>query len=242
MNANAVAKHYDKLTPEERFRLILAAGARGDEGEQARLAAAGKRITLSMPDHAPYAHAFDELARTTFLDLLEVAAFYLDTFHRLGEARDILGDDDLEEPDDQGKGADGDDGTDSAASAEPSSGAGDDHEADRVENPAWQRALDLTLMAGFQVKTKAAGWKLFCERLNLPPFALWEGLPGLDRLQHALKLAESAAFVPEGAWRWMNAHRPGGHPEVTESDQISAEAVADELEAIFRRRVKWWSG
>ena len=31
MNANAVAKHYGSLTPEERFSLILAAGARGDE-------------------------------------------------------------------------------------------------------------------------------------------------------------------------------------------------------------------
>jgi hypothetical protein len=242
MNANAVAKHYDKLTPEERFRLILAAGARGDKGEQTRLAAAGGRITLSMQDHAPYGHAFEELALTIFLDLLEVAAFYLDPFHRLGEARDIPGDDDLEEPDDQGKGADGDDGAASAASAEPAPEDGDDPEADRVENPAWQRALELTLIAGFQVKTKAAGWKLFCERLNLPPFALWEWLPGLDRLQHALKMAESAAFVPEGAWQWMNDHRPAGHAEITESDLISAEAVADELEAIFRRRVKWWGG
>jgi len=31
MNANAVAKHYGILTPEERFRLILAASGRGDE-------------------------------------------------------------------------------------------------------------------------------------------------------------------------------------------------------------------
>ncbi len=41
MNANAVARHYALLTPEERFQLILAAGARGDDAEQDRLIRAG---------------------------------------------------------------------------------------------------------------------------------------------------------------------------------------------------------
>jgi hypothetical protein len=78
MNANAIAKHYGRLKPEERFRLILAAGARGDEAEQDRLAAAGQRLTLSMYDHEPFGHAFDEVALSTFLELLEAAADYLD--------------------------------------------------------------------------------------------------------------------------------------------------------------------
>ena len=56
MNANAVARHYGKLTPEERFALILAAGGR-EEAKQDRLINAGGRITLSMPDHAPSARA-----------------------------------------------------------------------------------------------------------------------------------------------------------------------------------------
>ena len=43
---------------------------------------AGGRITLSMPDHAPYAHAFDELALLIFIELLEEAAGYLDAFAR----------------------------------------------------------------------------------------------------------------------------------------------------------------
>jgi hypothetical protein len=59
--ANPVAKLYDRLTSEERFRLISAAGARGDEAEQNRLIAAGERIHLSGQDHAPYADAFIEL-------------------------------------------------------------------------------------------------------------------------------------------------------------------------------------
>jgi hypothetical protein len=54
------------LAPEERFRLILAAGARGDEAERDRLRHSGERITLRMEDHAPWAHAFDELAMIEF--------------------------------------------------------------------------------------------------------------------------------------------------------------------------------
>ena len=37
MTINTLARHYDRLGAEERFRLILAAGARGDEAEQDRL-------------------------------------------------------------------------------------------------------------------------------------------------------------------------------------------------------------
>jgi hypothetical protein len=45
MNAKTLAKHYASLTAEERFRLIGAAGARGEKAEQDRLAAAaGRRI------------------------------------------------------------------------------------------------------------------------------------------------------------------------------------------------------
>jgi hypothetical protein len=37
VNAKALAKHYDNLTAEERFRLILAAVARGERDEAERL-------------------------------------------------------------------------------------------------------------------------------------------------------------------------------------------------------------
>ena len=97
MNAKGVARYYDNLTPEERFRLILAAGARGDRAEQDRLANAGQRISLSMPDHSPYAHAFDELALLIFIELLDGAANYFEAF---GLADDFDDDEaDAEEPD-----------------------------------------------------------------------------------------------------------------------------------------------
>jgi hypothetical protein len=90
MNANGIAKHYGSLMPEERFRLILAASGRGDEAERDRLAHAGPRITLTMPDHSAYGHAFEELALLVFLELLEEAARYHDTNERAGDALDTF--------------------------------------------------------------------------------------------------------------------------------------------------------
>ena len=81
MKANAIARNYGCLTPEERFRLILAAGGRGDEAERERLMKAGGRITLVMSDHAPFAHAFAEIALLVFIELLDAASSYLEASH-----------------------------------------------------------------------------------------------------------------------------------------------------------------
>jgi hypothetical protein len=230
MNAAGLAKHYGGLTPEERFRLILAAGARGDDTERERLVSAGGRLTLSMQDHAPYAHAFDELGLLVFIELLEEAGRYSDAFADADDARDICGEDD----DGEGEG--------DAPEAEPDTkGNAADAEDDARPRPAWQRSLDLALAAGFVLRTKAEGWKLFCERLNVPPFVLWERLPGFDRLQRALTLAERAAFVPEGFLRWLNRIRPAGAAELTEVP-LSVEGMASTTETLFRNRVEWWSG
>jgi hypothetical protein len=53
IDTKALARHYDTLTPEERFGLILAAGSRGDQAERDRLVNSGGRIAHSMQDHAP---------------------------------------------------------------------------------------------------------------------------------------------------------------------------------------------
>ena len=80
MSAKSLANHYSQLTPEERFRLFMAAGSRGDKVEGDRLMNAGKRISLSVPDHAPYAHAFRELLLMTYIEMLEDAAFFLESY------------------------------------------------------------------------------------------------------------------------------------------------------------------
>jgi hypothetical protein len=70
------------LTPEERFWLILAAGTRRDDAEQERLKATASRVTYSTQDYAPYARAFEELALLIYIELLDMAAAYLDAFAR----------------------------------------------------------------------------------------------------------------------------------------------------------------
>jgi hypothetical protein len=197
MKGDAIAKQYDQLTPEERFRLILAAGGRGDKVEQGRLIAAGRSHSISVQDHAPFALAFQDVEMLVFLGLLEEAAGYFEAFHYTGA----------------------------------------DRKGDGVSE-----ALNLALARGYTLKTKAAGWELFCGRLDIPPFATWEMLPGFDRLRRALKLAERAAFLPEGMLRWVNMQlRPKGAPEATEL-RLTAEAVADETGAMYRERVRWWGG
>jgi hypothetical protein len=91
------------------------------------------------------------------------------------------------------------------------------------------------------LRTKADGWKRFCERLDIPPFLLWEGLPGFDRLRRALALAERAAFEPEGMLRWLNAIRPAGEPELA-NVPVTAATVAAATEELFQKYVAWWGG
>jgi hypothetical protein len=230
MNASAVSRHYGRLTPEERFRLILAAGARGDEVEQDRLVNSAGTITLDTSDYAPFARAFHQLAILVFIELLEDAAQYQDFLIDASEGEDCFGPDEAEaeEGDEREEEPDAED--------EPGPAEGDDD-----DRPLWQRELDLALVAGYMLRTKAEGWKLFCERMDIPPFAVWEGLPGFDRLQRALAGAEKAAYTPEGFLRWLNRVRPAGAPEHTESP-LTVEGRASSAEDLFRKRVEWWGG
>ena len=223
MNAYAHARYYDRLTPEERFRLHLAAEARGDRAEQAQLTGTARRLRLSLPDHAPYHEAFDELALVVFVELLEDAARYLEAFQRADDANFIgaaesAGDDTAR---------DNDEGAVPSATGEKS---------------AEQRCLDIALAAGYALRAKVDGWKLFCTRLTLPPFVSWERLPGFERLQRALALAaahedyRSAVFTADEMLRWLNGIRPKGEPALT-AVALTAEAVARETEELFRQEV-----
>ena len=220
MNAGAVSRLYGSLTPEERFRLILAASGRGDEVERIRLVSAAPRITLAMPDHSPFAQAFRELAFLIFIELLAEAGRYTEAL-ALADAST------QEEPEEEERG----EGEEAAEPANEGTG----------KRSLSERFLDLAWAAGFMLRTKADGWKLFCERLNVPPFLLWGGLPGLDRLQRALSLAENAAFVPEGFLRWLNRTRPKGAPERADVP-LTVEGTADATECLFRERAAWWNG
>jgi hypothetical protein len=83
---------------------------------------------------------------------------------------------------------------------------------------------------------------LFCQWMTVPPFVLWEVLPGFERLRRALKLSERVAFTVEGFLRWLNRIRPTCEPE-REKVPLTAEGVAAAaMEEAFRERVQWWGG
>jgi hypothetical protein len=219
------------LTPEERFWLILAAGTRGDDVEQERLKATASRVTYSTQDYAPFARAFEELSLLIFIELLDMAAAYLDAFARDDDAEDLDGGDDH-------------DGGEDACEDNSDS---DDADRHRGRRPTGRRWLDIALATGYLLKARADGWKQFCERMAVRPFALWECLPGCKRLQIALGLAEGTpdlpgpAFEREGMIAWLNATRPKGEPRIRELG-ATPDFYRDSLEETFRERASWWGG
>jgi hypothetical protein len=199
--ATSISRHYGSLTPEERWRLLQSAIARGDEPEKERLVSSAGHINLRMRDIAPYLDAAERVEMLMFLELLGEAGGYLEAMER----------------------------------------------GDEASEKVWQRFLDVALAKGFHLKTKADGWKLWCERMGMQPFARWEGMPGFDRLKLALDMVDGteklhgAVFVAEGMLAWLNRIRPKGEPKALEL-YVSPEKVADELEGFFRQEVKRQGG
>lgn len=230
MNIKTVANSYSLLSPKERFQLIVAAGARGDQPEQDRLRTSAKDIKLSVPDHSPWAQAFHELAMMTFLEILDESAK-----HRMAHAHWCDAEDEAETVE-----GDEDEATDESDDTEPTS-------EDEDESPA-DHWFNLYMAQGFILRTKIAGWRLFCERLNLPPFAAWQFLPGYERFQITVAMVEdnkfrrAPMFSTEGMVRWLSRIRPKGEPAPREEDLLSPERFADELDGVFRQRATWWGG
>jgi hypothetical protein len=76
MNLEQLARHYDKLTPQERIPLIVAAAARDDEVEQARLAGSARRADYRVPDYWPFARGLFDLVQFYLLKQMDLAAAY----------------------------------------------------------------------------------------------------------------------------------------------------------------------
>ncbi len=87
MNTDALAKQYDKLTPQERFPLILAAVARDDEAEQNRLTKSAPRSCYSLPDYFAVGDTFLSLSKFHFMLVLDLAAKYFEAFASVGPNR-----------------------------------------------------------------------------------------------------------------------------------------------------------
>ena len=72
--AKALAGQYDRLAPDERFRLMLAARGRNDEAEEDRLIASARMIPVRMRDLFPHLMAFQTVSMLAFIELLDHAA------------------------------------------------------------------------------------------------------------------------------------------------------------------------
>jgi hypothetical protein len=90
-----------------------------------------------------------------YIEMLDSAAFYRECDERFhDQLRDSI---------DTATNADDDDAEEAPTA-----------EDDVVKYPAWHRAGELVYAAGFLLKVKLAGWKLFCERWSDAPFAAWD--------------------------------------------------------------------
>ena len=214
------------------LRLILAASGRNDEAERDRLAQAASQITIAMTDHGPFANAFSDIANLMFIELLADSADYLDLCQRTCEMME-LGD----EEDETARTAKqvGEESTEHSESGSH----GESEEITESECSAWYQNLALSYAVGYLLRTKIAGWELFCGRLDVPPFLLWEMAPGYERFQHVRAVTEKTAFVAEGFLQWLNSRRPKGKPELLQAP-LTVEMVADENDKAFRQRILWW--
>jgi hypothetical protein len=194
-----------------------------------------------VPDYEPFSRAFHELDVLVFLEVLNTATNYLELFRMADEAahEEVEDEDDeaTECNESEGEGDErGDAATGSGVTIPPRR---------RVRRPMSERLGDLGLAEGFTLNLKVKGWQLFCARLGVPPFATWQLLPGFHRVEYALRLAQKAAFIPEGMACFLNRlARDRGEDDGRELGAVpfSAEATAAGLEKCFRGRAAWWGG
>lgn len=76
MNSQRLAKHYDQLTPRERFSLLVAAGTRGDWVEHRRLMQSAPTGLFRVRSHSGYLDAFHEVAADYLIHQLDVALLW----------------------------------------------------------------------------------------------------------------------------------------------------------------------
>ena len=86
MNSNLLAKHYDGLTPAERYPALIAAHLRGDKLELTRLLRSAPRLVCRSSNVRPLTQAWYCLAMTHLLEMLDFTAQYMRHIVALEEA------------------------------------------------------------------------------------------------------------------------------------------------------------
>lgn len=79
MTSAKLSKHYGALDPAERLALVLAAGARNDDVEHARLMGSAPRVTWQVPDTFGRALALLMVSSQQRMKVLELAALFFRT-------------------------------------------------------------------------------------------------------------------------------------------------------------------
>jgi len=91
MKADGLAKLYDRLTPRERLPLIVAATARGDEADRARLLASAPASLFRLPDYFGLAEGLRTLALFHVAEMLDLAARCWHASGMLAQEEDFKG-------------------------------------------------------------------------------------------------------------------------------------------------------
>jgi hypothetical protein len=155
MKSIQLAKHYEKLTPMERYALIQAAIGRGDEKERQRLMQSAPQVRYFADHHWGVATAYGFLANILFMKLLAIAAGCFEALARF-EAL--------------------------AKGADPGAKLGAEPECCDMWEEVLFLGYEFL---GYEFKTLLAAWRQFCAELQFDPERRWSSLPGFDSLKRA---------------------------------------------------------
>jgi hypothetical protein len=91
MTTDCLARLYDRLTPRERLPLIIAASARGDDADRARLVGSAPTSLFRVPDYYGLADGLRTLAMFHVAEMLDLAARYWRGSGMLTQEEDFRG-------------------------------------------------------------------------------------------------------------------------------------------------------
>ena len=117
----------------------------------------------------------------------------------------------------------------------------DSAKSEQTNTPLWKYYLDLGRAAGHLLLARTARWQRFCQKMNVPPYLLWEQLPGFDRLRRTLAEAEKTSFSTDEFSCWLNDPCSEGMPEITAFTADPSIGAAADMET-FRQLVRQWGG
>jgi hypothetical protein len=112
------------------------------------------------------------------------------------------------------------------------------------ERARFQELWHACLAWGFTLKAFIDGWHLFCEQLAVPPYLIWETLPGFERLVCDLQRIQNhlPAFTPQQMVEYLRCQREDQEPEPTLDSLASPESYADGWMAALREHAQRLGG